>query len=258
MDSQQWTYACGNHGRPWDKADIRNVQKAFNGLDYAQYTSELIYWAYQLDRRPMAVLMRATSASPHSQAITQAQLLEQLYERERGAEETLREFLLRTYPDLCRPGKNTGPYIEVHTKGKSKMENNIAAMLMPRAKTVDVRFFGSDGAPSGSTYRYISEQPLEQDDIVVVQTGSNNRMVTAVVAEVHDDLLIEPNEDIKYKWVVAKVDIKPFEALQERIKEIERQVSGAYKRNLRRGFADAVLASLPDNERNDLQKLIGG
>ena len=162
------------------------------------------------------------------------------------------------------------------------MERNIAALLREDARTVHVVFDLSefavegyphveeDGAdvftpappsprykvtPSGiKTYTYVTDLPLRKGDVVVVQ--AKGVMTLACVARVDDEVKIEPASTTRYQWVVSVVDVAAYERTMARNREIETAVNNSYRANLRRGFAQQVLAGVDDETRNRLAGLI--
>jgi hypothetical protein len=82
------------------------------------------------------------------------------------------------------------------------------------------------------------------------------RLTIASVVQIDQQVDIESSADIEYKWVVAKVDLTAYTKLIERNKEISLAVQEAYKRNLRRSFADRVLGELAEDEKTKLLGLL--
>lgn len=119
------------------------------------------------------------------------------------------------------------------------MDKNIAAILREDTKTVKVVHFND---PSCKGYTYVTNMALEPDDLVVVDSAG--ALKVAKVVQVDDDLEIQPNSTIKYKWVIDKIDTKPYNADMERNSEIERRLAGAYRQNARAAFAQQFLAGV--------------
>jgi hypothetical protein len=132
------------------------------------------------------------------------------------------------------------------------MDKNIAAILRNDTTTVSVKF---DDEPRAKTYTYVTDIPLDDGDHAVVMVGEEFKVVKVV--EKHDELRIEPNSDVHYKWIVCKVDRNRFDANIEKNQQIEKTVGRAYQAQLRRSFASAVLASLPDETRGALAGVLG-
>jgi hypothetical protein len=162
------------------------------------------------------------------------------------------------------------------------MEKNIAALMREDTRTVHVSFdareadadhqkmhevmrggagFAAVGlakskSPTEKVYTYITTLPLAIGDFVVVPAAE--QMKVACVRRVDDSVTIEPNSDIKYAWVLCKVDLTLALADEKRNKEIEEAVGEAYKANLRRSFANTVMAGLDDASKERIAALIGG
>jgi hypothetical protein len=119
------------------------------------------------------------------------------------------------------------------------MDKNIAAILREDTKTCKVVF--KDAGSTSSQYTYISHLNVKVDDWVVVITGSANILKVAQVVEVDDDLEIEPNSDIKYKWVVDIIDIEAAYANKARNVEIEKMLATTYRSHARQAYAAQFL-----------------
>ena len=123
------------------------------------------------------------------------------------------------------------------------MDKNIAAILREDAKTCSVKFPGDNGIPSGNSYTYVTHFPLEVGDLVVIPTGVTNALKIAEVVTVDDDLEIEPNSDIKYKWVVDVVNIKAARENRDRNNEIEGMLAASYRTHARQAYAQQFLSN---------------
>jgi hypothetical protein len=122
------------------------------------------------------------------------------------------------------------------------MDKNIAAILREDTKTVQVRFF-NEGIPSGSPYTYITHLDVKEGDCVVVPAGGSDSFKVCEVVYVSDDLDIEPNCDVKYKWVIDVVDTDAAQANYQRNKEIESMLASSYRVNARQAYANQFLAN---------------
>lgn len=120
------------------------------------------------------------------------------------------------------------------------MDKNIAAILRENTKTVHVMLHvGKGDDPVIKTYTYVTTLDLEPSDLVVIDANGICRV--AEVMRVDNDLEIEPNSSIKYKWVIAKVDTKAYNADMVRNTEIERRLAGVYRKNARAAYAQQFL-----------------
>lgn len=173
------------------------------------------------------------------------------------------------------------------------MDKNIAALLRQDARTIrvvfnmddaledhlDVDFVWPAGAdanviaeakrkisarkspdfrikPGVKTYTYVTHLDIAIGDTVIVEAGGQPKMVKVI--SVDADVKIEPNDTIEYGWVIQKIDMAAYIANRERNAQIESAVAEAMRNNLRRGFAQSVLAAIGDDTvRNNLTALIG-
>lgn len=137
------------------------------------------------------------------------------------------------------------------SKGNRNMDKNIAALLRNDTFTVEVKHSGSN-----KSYTYVSNIFLERDDLVVVEQLDGGYAL-GVVTVVDKDLLISPNSDREYAWVVSKVDLTAHKVNKANNKTIEDTMADAHRQHLRRGFAASVLAALPDEQRQALAGVLG-
>jgi hypothetical protein len=119
------------------------------------------------------------------------------------------------------------------------MDKNIAAILREDTKTIGVAF--NDNGYDSKAYTYVANFAIEVGDTVVVPSGSDDNFKLASVVRVDDDLEIEPNSNVRYKWAVGKVDFESHFKNMERNKEIERQLATAYRSNARQAYAQQFL-----------------
>jgi len=122
------------------------------------------------------------------------------------------------------------------------MDKNIAAILREDTKTCSVAFVNENGSMS-SPYTYITHIDLEVGNYVVVPAGNNNVLKIAEVLSVDNELEIEPNSDIKYKWVVDVIDLKSARENRERNSAIEGMLAASYRVNARQAYAHQFLSN---------------
>lgn len=121
------------------------------------------------------------------------------------------------------------------------MDKNIAAILREDTKTISVQFVNENGVASRS-YTYVTHLDVQVGNFVIVPTGSHDLWKIAEVIGVDDELNIEPNAEIKYKWVIDVVDMQAAHVNQQRNKEIENMLAQSYHRNARQAYAQQFLS----------------
>ena len=136
-------------------------------------------------------------------------------------------------------------------KGSKTMDKNIAAILREDTTTISLRLPGSD-----QELTYVTDLQFQPGDHAVVLSNRDNYVV-GVVVEVHDDLQIEPNSDILYKWVVAKLDVTAYQQNVERNTIIESTLTTTYRKSARRAFAQAMLSNATAEDQAKLQGVLG-
>lgn len=124
-------------------------------------------------------------------------------------------------------------------EGESDMgEKNAVALVRNDTKTVEVEHDSSE-----KTYTYVTTFDLQPDDMIVVK---NIRGLTlGKVKAVHERLEIQPNASITYAYVVAKVDMGPYNRLLEENAQIEKVLADAYRLRAQASFREQMLATLP-------------
>ena len=156
------------------------------------------------------------------------------------------------------------------------MDKNIAALLREDAKTVHVTFDvdvsfsypveddldevfpaaqpkGYKAAPV-KVKTYVTHFDVRPGDVLVVPAAGQIKLVT--VQRVDNEVKVEPNSPTQYNWVISKVDMVAHNANETRNIEIETAVADAYRNNLRKSFAQQILAGVGDAQRDRLTALI--
>jgi hypothetical protein len=123
------------------------------------------------------------------------------------------------------------------------MDKNIAAILREDTKTITVQFMNEHGVAASRGYTYITHLHVCIGDFVVVPSGSNDMWKICEVVGVDEDLDIEPNSDIKYKWVIDVIDAQAARDNQARNKEIESMLASSYRVNARQAYAQQFLTN---------------
>jgi len=128
-------------------------------------------------------------------------------------------------------GLSSYPPVRLHTKGTIKREPRTVS----EAETdfIDEVF----GAPAAVS----TEHPT---------------FACVLVVGVNEDVVIEPDSQQKFRWIVGKVDTAAYDELMKRNAAIEEQVADAYKHNMRRSFKQQILGGLPSDEQQRLLALL--
>lgn len=146
------------------------------------------------------------------------------------------------------------------------VDKNIAAFLDESAYTISCKFprWASAKPPEIDEYTYVTNIPgIKEGDYVVVpstQVFHGHKapaFAVVLVVGVDSDVELEPNDPITYTWVAAKFDPEQLFALNERNEKLAKTLAGAYKRNLRRSFADNILGALPEEQRLAITAQLG-
>ena len=140
------------------------------------------------------------------------------------------------------------PY-ETVKKGNKSMDANITAFLSDNAVTVKVIFNLSISqlVIIEKQFTYITAEAVKVGDIVIVPAGDTFRV--AEIVQVDETLKIRPDEDRKYLWLVAVVNFDNYQANLERLKALETTLDEAYQKNIKKSFAQNLLAGFDEDTR---------
>jgi putative ribosome biogenesis GTPase RsgA len=122
------------------------------------------------------------------------------------------------------------------------MDKNIAAILREDAKTISVQFASETSSTHSRNYTYVTHFDVVVGDCVVVPSGQDNVWKICLVSEVHGELNIEPNSDIKYKWVVDVINVQAAQDNHQRNRDIEKILANTYRVNARQAYAQQFLS----------------
>lgn len=104
-------------------------------------------------------------------------------------------------------------------------------------------------------YTYKTLLDLEEEDFVVVQTPNTGYQVVQV-RSVMEPLEADVNPDIRYKWVVQKVDFADYETCKEMEKEVGSRLRKAELRKRQQELRESALEFLTEDERAETAKLV--
>lgn len=152
-------------------------------------------------------------------------------------------------------------------------EKNIAYLVREDTKTIGVRFYKEVDpnqikgfSPVGNSdeifsdmsqkeYTYVTNLDFKIGDLAVVKAAGSIKI--AYVSRVDGCCQIEPNESIKYSWVIDKVDVDEYEKQTNINKELEATVNKAYKQNVKNQFRQLVLGSIDTEAAAKINMLLG-
>lgn len=148
------------------------------------------------------------------------------------------------------------------------MDKNIVALVREDTTTVTVKFF-PDSWEKGAKpvrftgdlddmdcnrllestvvkeYIYVTNLKLKPGDLCVVMVDYSPKVVE--VQSVDEDINIEPNSEIQYTWIAAKVDLTQFDELTEQNRQLEEILRKEYQARTRRQFRDVFLAGASED-----------
>lgn len=92
--------------------------------------------------------------------------------------------------------------------------------------TVGIRFRNLDGHTYGKVYTYKTKEYHEEGDEVLILAPDGNTVVVQVVSFDQFGTLANTNE-IRYKWIVGKVDLTAYHANMHLEAEVLTKIKGA-------------------------------
>lgn len=151
-------------------------------------------------------------------------------------------------------------------------EKNIAYLVREDTKTIGVRFYIANMAGNGKAwepgdiddltsdlskkeYTYVTHLDFKVGDLAVVRAAGEVKV--AYVSRVDEGCEIEPNQSIKYSWVIDRVDQEEYEKQMDINKELETTVNKAYKQNVKNQFRQLVLGSIDTEAAAKINMLLG-
>lgn len=105
----------------------------------------------------------------------------------------------------------------------------------------------------GYTYKTVLD--VEVDDFVIVETPSNGFQIVKVV-EVASPFDIDLNSNIKYKWVVDKLDLSHYEKCKEQEKALLQYVNRSKNKQAVEEAKQILVESLGKDAGEEVKKLI--
>lgn len=155
-------------------------------------------------------------------------------------------------------------------------EKNIAYLVREDTKTIGVRFY-RDTEPnqqkgfnpsygpedidallsdlSPKEYTYVTHLDFKVGDLAVVRAAGSIKV--AYVCRVDDGCEIEPNQSVKYSWVIDRVDQEEYDKQMDINKELETTVNKAYKQNVKNQFRQLVLGTIDTEAAAKINMLLG-
>lgn len=135
------------------------------------------------------------------------------------------------------------------------MSVNLFAFIQKGARTIKATFQGYD-----NNYTYLTTDPqIQVGSFVVVpytpKTGEQ-RLSVAQVKSVDSCVKIAVTDPVRYKWVVARVDLAESANLAEREAAVLAMIEEAQRRKSVAELVNKTAESLPEADRNALLKLI--
>lgn len=150
-------------------------------------------------------------------------------------------------------------------------EINIAALLREDTKTIAVAFPKGTSYPDRPIaaedtfdmeefdkryYAYVTNFDVEVDDCVLVEAAGSIKV--AIICKVDDTVKIDPGLQYELRWVIQKLDFTQHQLNLQKNNEIKELVQQAYQRNLRKSFAQQLLAGIDGSEEKEkLVALLG-
>lgn len=161
------------------------------------------------------------------------------------------------------------PTTQAFNPKESIMDKNAVAFIRNDVRSLSVAFVDSEKGSSEEytpealrqrvmpyqKYTYLTIDPnIQPGDWVLVEV--KGIVKTVYVTAVSDELSIEPNAPIPYKYIVGRVDLTPYQALLAQNAKIHEMLRTSYQASIREGFRQTLLNGLPEDQRNSISLLL--
>lgn len=160
-------------------------------------------------------------------------------------------------------------------------EKNIAALVREDTKTIGVRFYQGErdyksanksanqtdqwvdivdldtlvSGLSPKEYTYVTHLDFKTGDLAIVKAAGELKV--AYVSRVDEGCEIEPNLNVKFSWVVDRVNQDEYENQMNINKQLEDTVNKAYKQNVKNQFRSLVLGTIDSEAAAKINLLLG-
>ena len=159
-------------------------------------------------------------------------------------------------------------------------EKNIAALVREDTKTIGVRFYQGErdyktssqtaqrvdivdivdldtlvSGLSPKEYTYVTHLDFKIGELAIVKAVGELKV--AYVSRVDEGCEIEPNLNMKFSWVVDRVNQDEYENQKNINKQLEDTVNKAYKQNVKNQFRSLVLGSIDSEAAAKINLLLG-
>jgi hypothetical protein len=92
------------------------------------------------------------------------------------------------------------------------------------------------------------------DSTMLLEAGI--RMSVAVITRVDQEVVIQPDDNTEYSWVISSLAVDNYWLTKQRNAEVVALVQEAYTKNLRRTFAQQILSGLSDETASRIKLLL--
>lgn len=123
--------------------------------------------------------------------------------------------------------------------------NNAALLVRDDIKTIGVQF---PGTPKTYTYVLHNSIPVNYGDIIVVQAKQSVNI--AEVIDIHEDVEIDPMNEMTYKWVVSNITTEA-KKIEDEILATDKIIA-ALKKQQQRSVREQILAQFGISSVNEL------
>lgn len=149
------------------------------------------------------------------------------------------------------------------------MDKNAVAFIRNDVRTLTVAFIDSE---KGNTERYNDEAlrqrampyqkytyltidpSIQAGDWVIVEVNGIIKSVYVVTAS--DELTIEPNAPVEYKFIVGRIELAQYRQLLDQNAKIADLLRASYRSSIREGFRNTLLSGLPQDQQTTISLLL--
>ena len=173
------------------------------------------------------------------------------------------------FPSIMAPTTKAFSIPASPTKESPIMDKNAVAFIRNDVRTLTVAFIDSE---KGNTehysaealrqrampyqkYTYLTIDPsIQEGDWALVEVNGFVKSVYVVTAS--DELTIEPNAPVEYRFIVGKIELAQYRQLLDQNAKIADLLRASYRSSIREGFRNTLLSGLPQDQQTTISLLL--
>jgi hypothetical protein len=135
---------------------------------------------------------------------------------------------------------------------------HILALIQNDYTTVEVAY--NKDSTNTYTFKALKADEITANDLVVVPANTKFDYTVAQVVAVHDEPQIDTSAPYDYKWIVGKVNLKRYAAIEEVEARFEKTLRMIERKRVQNSAIQEFTSAFPEGsaERIEIDKLMSG